>query len=179
MYGLLYPAVLGTIFVTFIGVDLTHFDFSPRLLFGVVFIVHWVTEFALATTKDSDTKYQLYEFISDLLMISSMYFAFYTLPESSSPNAEYIYFYISLSFLSLVFCATDILRWKLNNNFNKFLFSVDLAIFVVAIALVTASSIKQSLNNSSTMAYFFIAFILLASLFALSNIEKRGGNNCI
>jgi formate-dependent phosphoribosylglycinamide formyltransferase (GAR transformylase) len=35
MFGLLYPAVLGTVFVSFISEDLKEFSFHPRLVFGL------------------------------------------------------------------------------------------------------------------------------------------------
>lgn len=41
MYGLLFPAVLGTIFVVFINNELTHWSFNQRSFFGIVFITHW------------------------------------------------------------------------------------------------------------------------------------------
>lgn len=52
MFGLLYPAVLGTVFVIFISDDLVNLRFYPRTAFGILFLIHGVGNLYLQPRKN-------------------------------------------------------------------------------------------------------------------------------
>ncbi len=107
MYGLLFPAVLGTLFVLFVSDELAEWRFSPRSLFAIVFISHWCFEFVLAGDEKHLARYSLLEFVGDLLVIVVMYLAFDALPPRTN---DYQGVYRWVLMLPVIFLLTDVLR---------------------------------------------------------------------
>ena len=172
MYGLMFPAVLGTVFVSFIAEDLRDIELNPRLLFGVVFLFHWVVEFSISTKPGKESKYKVYEFISDLMIIVAMYAAFYSLPSTNTLGFSYTNFYFSVMAIGLIFIGTNLVRWKVSGQLKPKLTAID--VFLAMWGFVFATLNMQVINfNSAIWAYIFIVGVLAASLAAIFFAGKR------
>src|SRR5258708_446223 len=110
MYGLLYPAVLGTVFVLFVSDDLMHWHLSPRSAFGVVFLIHWCLEFVLANQAEVIRGYSFVEFTGDFVLIVIIYNAFIALPKPDQ-EGTYTALYLWVMLVPVIFLAVDVWKW--------------------------------------------------------------------
>lgn len=172
MYGLLFPAVLGTVFVSFIAEDLKNIQLSPRMLFGAVFLFHWVVEFSISTKPGKEATYRPYEFVSDLLIIIAMYSAFYSLPAVHSLGFILTNFYLSVMAIGIIFTGTNLIRNRLTGELKLKLTVIDVLLALWG-ALFAALSFHVSSFNSANSAYIFILGVLSASLTAIFYAGSR------
>ena len=79
IYGLIFPALLSSVFVLFISEDLKDFGFYPRVLFGFIFIFHWTLKFSLAYARHRIVKYSFIKFLEDSILVIGMNLAYHAL----------------------------------------------------------------------------------------------------
>nr|VFK44034.1 MAG: hypothetical protein BECKSD772F_GA0070984_11644 [Candidatus Kentron sp. SD]VFK49420.1 MAG: hypothetical protein BECKSD772E_GA0070983_11783 [Candidatus Kentron sp. SD] len=166
MYGLLFPAVLGTVFVVFLSEDLFSLRPYPRTLLGIVFVFHWSLEFILSTTKDAERAYGWWRFVTELALIAVIYATFRSLTiEDSMVNIEYTGFYLCIAFIPGIFLIQDIflpLFTKLRTNWR--LFGWDVFLLVVALLCWHGSREFPFLATNHHLAYGAIGLGFLVSL---------------
>lgn len=166
MYGLLFPAVLGTVFVTFISEELKDLELSPRLIFGVIFLFHWVYEYSISTSPGKASTYQLYKFVSDLFIILAMYSAFYSLPIDYKEGGSYTSFYSSISAIGLIYIVTNIVRWKRFKEVKLRLTIIDIFLFFWGLFFVCLSVLLSGFN-SLILAFIFLVGVATASIMSI------------
>jgi hypothetical protein len=168
MYGLLYPAVLGSVFVTFISVDLSDFGFYPRVIFGLIFIYHWSLQFAFATATHRIENYSLSKFCGDIFLIVGMNVAFYSLPSPAdfdSDDLNYSWFYFGLFIIGLSFVVRELYDWKYKNHtIRKAPFFIDSCLLVIGLAMFFISINFISVSRNTVICFIAIFSTLLASI---------------
>lgn len=166
MYSLLFPAVLGTIFVVFLSDDLFSLRRYPRTLLGIVFVFHWSFEFILSTKKDAENKYSLWKFLTELALIAVIYAAFKSLTlKTPTATVTYTSFYICMALILGIFMIQDIFLpvfTKYKTNWR--LFGWDAFFFVVALLCWYGSERFPSLSTNDYIVYAFIVFGFFVSL---------------
>lgn len=165
MYGLLFPAVLGTIFVVFINSELTHWSFNQRSFFGIVFITHWCLEFVLAGQEEYIARYGVFDFIGDFFLIIFMYKAFEALSEKQQAiEAGYQGLYFWVMMIPIAFLAVDVLnRIAAGHTLKRAIVWVDLIVLVIVSGFWVIALVNVRFRLSNSMAYLFIALVLLMS----------------
>jgi hypothetical protein len=166
MYSLLFPAVLGTVFVVFLSDDLFSLRWHPRTFLGIVFVIHWSFEFILSTTKGADEKYSAWKFITELAMIAVIYAAFKSLTlETPTSTITYTAFYLCIALILGIFLVQDIFLPVFTiNKTNWRLFVWDAVLFIVALLCWYGSKQLQLLSTNDYLVYGFIGFGFLVSL---------------
>lgn len=178
MFGLLYPAVLGTVFVSFISEDLKEFSFHPRLVFGLIFIYHWGLQFAFSTIKGKEISYSLSKFVGDIILIIGMNVVFFSLPNYQEylSGAAYTWFYFGLFLIGGSFVTRELfdiftkgfpLR-KSNLLINAFLMLEGAVFFAISLYLAIFA-------KSSLICFIVIFSTLLASI--LNTILAKSKND--
>jgi len=166
MYGLLFPAVLGTVFVVFLSDDLFSLRLYPRTFLGIVFVTHWSFEFILSTKKNAENEYSLWKFLTELALIAVIYAAFRSLtPETPTATINYTSFYIYVALILGIFMVQDIFLPVFTMYKTKWrLFSWDVCLFVAALLCWYGSKRFLPLSTNDYLVYGFIGFGFLVSL---------------
>jgi hypothetical protein len=171
MYGLLYPAVLGTVFVLFISDDLIPWQLSPRSTFGIVFLIHWCLEFVLANQEETISGYSLVEFAGDFVLIVIIYNAFVAFPRTSE-GGNYTALYIWVTLIPVVFLVVDLIRWASGDaRMARPIVFVDVAVLIMTSIWGFAAAEYPNFASSTNAASWFVLGVFLASL--LSFIVRK------
>lgn len=172
MYGLLFPAVLGTIFVVFLSDDLFSLRLYPRTFLGIVFVLHWSFEFILSTREIAVNEYSFGKFLTELALIAVIYAAFRSLTlQDPTATINYTTFYVCIALILGIFIVQDVFlpvftRYKTDWR----LFGWDRCLFVVAMLCWYGSKRFPPLSTNDYLAYAFIGFGFISSL---SSFKKR------
>lgn len=174
MYGLLFPAVLGTLFVLFVNDELVAWHFNQRTFFGIVFITHWCLEFILATQEDYVARYGVVDFAGDLLLIVVMYEAFRALSpirQAVEPGYQGLYFWVML--IPAAFLAVDVLnRFITGHTLKRAIVAVDVVAFLVTLGFWICACVYAAFRLSPGVAYLYIGLVLLLSV--ASFVARKG-----
>ena len=166
MYSLLFPAVLGTVFVVFLSDDLFPLRWYPRTFLGIVFVIHWSFEFLLSTKKDAENEYTSWKFFTELALIAVIYAAFRSLTlETPTATITYTNFYLCMSFIPGIFMVQDSFLpvfTKYKRNWR--LFGWDAGFFIVALLCWDGSKWLPSLSTNDHFVYCFIGIGFFVSL---------------
>nr|VFK10656.1 MAG: hypothetical protein BECKLPF1236A_GA0070988_1004123 [Candidatus Kentron sp. LPFa]VFK26765.1 MAG: hypothetical protein BECKLPF1236C_GA0070990_1003825 [Candidatus Kentron sp. LPFa] len=166
MYGLLFPAVLGTVFVVFLSEDLFSLRLYPRTFLGIVFVLHWSFEFVLSTEKGAEHEYSAWKFLTELALILVIYAAFRSLtPATPMAAVEYTGFYLCVAFIPGIFMLQDIFLpvfTKFQTNWR--LFGWDGFLLIVALACWHGSKKFPFLATNDYLVYGVIGLGFLVSL---------------
>jgi len=173
MYGLLYPAVLGTIFVLFVEHDLASGRLSPKVLFGVVFLVHFCLEFILAVQTESVDGYSVPDFLGDLFLIVIIYKAFLSLPsDEGACDYKALYFWVML--VPVVFLSVDVVQWiRRNDPLLRPIMAIDTILFLLTLGFSVAAAYRGDFRASDTAAFWFVAAIAIASVASFIARKRR------
>lgn len=173
MYGLLFPAVLGTLFVLFVSDDLAEWRVGPRSLFTLVFISHWCFEFVLAGDKQHLTRYSPLEFAGDLFVIIAMYLAFDSLPPGGD-DYQGVYFWVWM--LPIVFLVTDLLRRLIEGQtLKRPIVRVDVVVFFVTGLFWLVGRLWRTFSRNDAVFCVFVAAVLLMSAWSFCARKDRLG----
>lgn len=175
MYGLLFPAVLGTLFVLFVSEDLLEWPLGPRGSFGLVFIAHWCLEFVLANQNHFKARYSVIDFAGDLFLIVTMYNAFQAFPDSEWPRTDgYQGLYFWVMMVPVGFLGINLASWRFREQkLNRAIVYVDLVVLGVTGVFWLLGELYLGFRQSSVVAYVFTALVLAMSIASFMARKER------
>ena len=161
MLNLLYPAVLGTIFYTFLqfifqGLWLTDRAEAKKFIYAFGVVCHYHIDFLYVYSFEV---YKRLAFFVDLLIVILLYRAFYAL--TGQPTADYRAFFLCFLLIYLIFLPHEvIIWWRYKKSDQRELMRVHVWMFIhegVACVYFIACILRPGLANSFTGAIMLLA----------------------
>jgi hypothetical protein len=165
MYELLYPAVLGSVFVIFVSQDIVRMRIYPRFIFGIGFICHWSAIFIYNTTENKKSEYTPIAFVLNIALIISIYQAFASLPRFETVDPTYGIFYFWVLVIGLIYLTEDVLRGRFESSYEIqiYLSAVDSALVVLGGTLLLLREYVPAFRGSQVIVYGFIFCLAIVS----------------
>jgi len=166
MYGLLYPAVLGSVFVIFVSQDIVKMRIYPRYIFGIGFICHWSAIFIYNTSENKRSEYTPIEFILNIALIISIYQAFASLPRLETVDPTYGMFYFWVLAIGLIYLTEDVLRGRLEPSYEiqMQLSIADSALVMLGGTLLLLREYVPAFRGSQLIVYGSILCLAIVSV---------------
>lgn len=165
IYGLLYPAVLGSIFYNGINLlfadDLANKCTFFSLISTILLIWYFIIDFYVGIDNFSNRKekYDYRYLFCDLIIILSIFCAYYSLWELA--NAEYL-LYISLCIICVILVLLDCFDqydyYKHYNIINRY----NLILIAIGLISIIASLVSYYLKDDIFYDVFKYIFIILS-----------------